>query len=731
MIYTDVSAFCHDIFSLKNKRKFILDKHKKYIRAGIGFDIETTRSEDKAFMYVWQVSYNDHQCYGRTWFGFRIFMEKLDQHLGIFNARAIIWVANLGHEFAFIGRRFHWDKVFARESHQPIIACTGRIEFREALTISGQGGLKNLSKNYTTTQKAVGDLDYSKLRNQWTPLSDEEIGYIINDVKILSEWGNWIFEEFTDHKIPIPLTRTGIPRGAIKKEAYATGHYNDIRDAVHSMFPDRETYNLIMKFLFRGGYTHANAWWVCVVGVHVIGADFTSSYPAVMIRGCYYPKSEFIPIILETDGKHITDKRMENHCVWFIAEFRGIEKITMHTVESEHKLMKYKNGRFDNGRLISADIITVSLTEIDYQIYCMFYDWTSIRIIEAHSAVRGQLPEYVLKPLKEAYKTKARIKKECKKRGILPDTIPEYRNAKATINSYYGVMVQRLNFTEWEYDEITGQWNPKESNKTYKQMIRNVILSPYWGIYVTAHARYNILSVIAEMDAADETISDNVLYSDTDSLYFEDTPRNRKIIEAYNEKCRLINADLSPEFADLGLFEWIDTDADGQPVQYRFKTLGAKRYIKYYQKWNPDTKEYYPETEVTVSGMSKGTYEKAILRTFATDNSVPYYRDARKKSGLLGYLDIDEFFDTFSDSFILTATESQRNISVYSPSAGDEITPDYEYSAEITDEYGNTELMTEKGGLAIVPTTFSIKMDKVYIQLLHEIMENRRKPIWI
>lgn len=720
MIYTDVSEFCRHIFRLKQKRTFITDKHKKYIRAGIGFDIETTRKEDKAYMYTWQISYNDDTCYGRTWYGFHAFMEKLEKYLSSFNARAMIWVANLGHEFAFIGRRFHWEKVFARESHQPIIACTGRIEFREALTISGQGGLRNLAKNYTTTQKAP-EIDYTKQRNQFTPLSDEEIEYICNDTKILAEWGNWIFEEFTDHKVPIPLTRTGIPRSAIKKEAYATGHYNEIRDAVQILFPDRETYNLIMRFLFRGGYTHANAWWVCVTAVHVIGADYTSSYPAVMLRGCYYPKSEFIPIILETDGSRITDPRMANHCIWFIATFSGIEKTTMHTVESEHKIMKYQNAMFDNGRLIKADKITVALTELDYQIYCMFYDWDTITIIEAHSAVRGQLPEYVLKPLREAYKTKARIKKECKKRGINPDTIPEYRNAKATINSYYGVMVQRLNFTEWEYDEVTGQWTARESDKTYKQMIRNVILSPYWGIYVTAHARFNILSVIAEMDADEETISDNVMYSDTDSLYFEDTPRNRAIIERYNERMKEVNADLPPEFADIGLFEWIDTDADGQPTQYHFKTLGAKRYIKYYRKWNPEKQEYQDKTEVTVSGMSKGTYEKSILRTFATENSIKYGS---------GYLDLDEFFDTFSDSFILSATESQRNISVYSPSAGDEISADYTYSDTITDEYGNSEVMTEKGGLAIVPTTFSIKMDDVYVQLLTQIMENRRKPIW-
>lgn len=712
MVYTDVGEFCRVCFR-PQRRQFVIDKHKKYIKAGVGFDIETTRNKDRAFMYVWQVSFNDDICYCRTWYAFEIFMQRLQKFLEGYNARCIIWVANLGHEFAFIGRRFHWDSVFARESHQPIVACTGRIEFREALTISGQGGLKNLAKNYTTTQKAVGDLDYNKPRNQFTPLTEDEIRYIVNDVKILSEWGNYIFSEYSDKKRVIPLTKTGIIRSMIRQAANDTGEYVKIRDAVHSIYPDRETYNLIMLFLFRGGYTHANAWWVCVKWVHVIGADFTSSYPSVMLNpNYYYPKSRFIPLELETDGRCITDRRMQSHCIWFVAIFKGIERTTMHTVESEHKIMKYVNAVFDNGRLVAADSVRVALTEIDYDIYTKFYTWKEIEIQTAFCAVRGRLPEYVLKPLREAYKTKARIKKECRKNGINPDSLPEYRNAKATINSYYGVMVQRLNFDEWIYDEFQGTWEAVKSKKTYNQMIRNAILSPYWGIYVTAHARHNILTIIHEMDP--DELSNNVLYSDTDSVYFDNTYDNREIIRKYNQKIEKQNREtLPPEFLDLGQFEWIDSDKDGNPTEYEFKTLGAKRYIKYHDGIS----------EVTVAGMRKGTYEKSMLRTFATDNSFTYYSDMKNQKGKLGYIDKDEFFDTFSDCYILSVSESEKNASIYSP-------PGEDYSAEITDEYGNTEIMTEKSGVAIVPIQFTIKMDEVYIKLLDQIMKERRRPIW-
>lgn len=711
MVYYDVGAFCRDHFR-PHKVDFVLDKHKKFLRIGAGFDIETTRKDTYAFMYIWQFSFGDDVVTGRTWYAFDMLMQQLQMYMDRLKCRIIVWVANLGHEFAFLGRRYHWESVFARESHQPLHCCTGHIEFRECLSISGQGGLKNLAKNYTQTQKAVGDLDYTKMRNSQTPIDSTEMRYAVNDVKILSEWGEYIFKEYSDNGQAIPLTKTGIIRNMIKQAAALTGGLQEIKKAVKALYPNRPTYNFIMQYLFRGGYTHANAWWVMVQWDNVIAADFTSSYPAVMLH-CYYPKSEFIPLELQTDGRLITDPRMMTHCVWFNAVFVGIEAKTMHTIESEHKCIAYQNARFDNGRLLRADRVRVALTEIDYQIYTMFYTWESIEIHAAFYAIRGRLPEYVLRPLREAYQTKARIKKDCKKRGINPDSIPEYRNAKATINSYYGVMVQRLNFTDWVYDEITGEWSAKETNKTYQKMIANVILSPWWGIYVTAHARLALLGVVAEMDTSKySTNSCNVLYCDTDSIYMDDTPRNREIINAYNEKIAAMNAELPAEFADIGCFDWIGgTDADGNPHKYSFKTIGAKRYIKYSDG----------QAEVTVAGMRKGTLERSIVRQFATDNSYVLYEDPEHKQGKIGYVDVNELFDVFTDGYCQACDESNKNAAIYEPT---------DYEAEIVDEYGNREIMHEKCGVAIVPITFSVKMDDVYLQLLKEIMENRRIPIW-
>lgn len=708
MIYHDVMKFSQIVFRKRNIKIFY-NNHKRYLRIGSGYDIETTRKEDKAYMYHWQFSFGDDTLLCRTWSEFEIFVSQIRAFLKIQNAMLIVWVANLGHEFSFLCRRLQWDHIFARESRQPLIAQSGKIEFREALTISGKGGLANLAKKYTKTQKLKGDLDYNIPRNSMTVLEPEtEEMYTINDVKILSEFGEYLYQEYADKNQKIPLTSTGIVRNSVEQAAIKSGHYEDIKKGVKSLFPTREIYNFIMRFLYRGGYTHANAWWVMVQWEGVIGADFTSSYPAVMLH-CEYPKSPFMPTELETNNVHITDKRMKHMCCWFIAEFYGIERTTMHTIESEHKIIKAINAEFDNGRLRNADMICVALTEVDYHIYELFYRWEGIKILKAQTAFKGRLPNYLLSPLMHDYKMK-KIIKDSLSRGETKYTQRDIENVKARINSYYGMCCTRLCFENWLYNQDTGEWYTKITNKSYKQLIDKQILSPWWGIYITCHARAALLESVYYLDS-DET-QNTVLYCDTDSAYMLDTEKARKMVDDYNRKMQTLNEEYSDEFYDIGCFDWIGgTDENGNPMSYRFMSLGAKRYLKYHDGI----------AEITVAGMRKGTYEKAISRPFATKNSYTLYKDMKNQKGKIGYVDVDELFSYFTDGFILNLSQSDKNASVYYSD---------EYSDTITDEQGHTETMSELCGMAIVPIPFSIHLDEKYIALLDEIMHTRRHPVW-
>ena len=721
MLYRNVDEFIKKHLNRK-KQYFVYSNHTKYIRIACGYDIETTRIEKHSFMYHWQLSWGEDELLCRKWDDFYTLIAALNEWLEPKNAVIIVWVANLGYEFSFLCRRFYWKKIFARESRNPLTARTGRIEFRECLSISGGGGLANLAKNYCKTRKLKGDLDFNVLRNSQTVLQpDTEEQYTINDVRILSEWAEYIYTEFSDTGKDIPLTATSIVRNDIRAAAESTGEIERIRAAVYKLYPPRQTYNKIMQYLFRGGYTHANVWYSMVKWDNTIGVDYTSDYPACMLQ-CYYPMTEFVQCSCSTNGVYITDNKIREKCMVIVCDIYNIERSTYHAIESENKLIRYENARFDNGRLYAADRIRVALTELDYQVYCMFYKWSALVIVDSMCAERGKLPQYLLKPLKHYYY----VKQQLKARGL--DYTIEYRNAKARLNSFYGCCVTRLNFTEHIYNQDTGEWEERESRKTYEKMIEKQLLSPYWGIWITSHARQRLLRIVHTMDI--DKSENNVIYCDTDSIYFDDTPRNRRIIAEYNARIAKYNAEnLPPEFSDIGLFDWVDKDKKTkEPVRYEFLTLGAKRYLKFYDN----------HAEVVVAGMRKGTYEHNICRPFAdTDDCYPLIVKDTDELGneikrRAGYVSKSELFELFSDNYILSCDESEKLASIYdtnpSERGADGKTYEDEYTAEVTDEQGHTEIMREKSGVCLYPIPFTLKMSDKYLSLIKSIIDERRKP---
>lgn len=698
-IYNDVHEFAA---TLPKWPSVYHAQYQRWLRTAAAFDIETTRIGKRAYMYHWQFSYGDQIILGRTWQEYEHLCYYLQNYLAKYDAKLIVWVANLGHEFAFLCRRFQWGKVFARSSHQPLTAETGRLVYREALSLSGIGGLQQLAKQYTITKKAKGDLDYTKLRNSHTPLTPIETGYCIADVAILSEWGEYCFNRWIDiskkYDKKIPLTATGICRQAVKD---AAGDDLDAikREARLSYPKTAKEYNFVMLRLFRGGYTHANVYWSDEVVDNVIGADFTSSYPAVMLhpdKG--YPIGRFFDIKLRTDGVHITDDKLDRLCCWMLVRFEHIQSRTMHSIESMHKIIRYKGAMEDNGRLMSADSILVAITEQDYKIYEMFYMWKSIKVYYARGCEKGQLPEYITKPLLDAYTRKCELKRQHL------DGTPEYQQAKAIVNSYYGMTVQRLSFVDYTWTPEK-DWEEMPTKRPYQSLIKDVFMSCWIGIWVTAHARYQLLSAVHRLDP--DMRCNNVLYCDTDSIYMVASPDNIAVINQINAEIAEQNRGLPECCDDLGCFDWID-----DRTVYKFKTLGAKRYIKLAADGH---------ATVTVAGMRKGTFEDNIAQDDLPDE--PHFaiqRDVHHEDGTVEtvtrYCTEHAFFDSFEDHLLL---------SMYISNKSTMLTTTKEYS-DIVDG----EEMHEMCGAAIYPIPFQIKMLPAYLDLIAEVKRTGRKPVY-
>lgn len=409
----------------KNKRA--------YVRLYMGFDIETyTTPEHYGYMYLWQFSIygeENYIIYGRQWSEFVQLIDILKRVLNLSpEKRIIIFDFNLGYEFQYLKRWFKWSKIFAREVRKPIYAFIDDcIEFRDAQSITG-GSLALLAKQYCTTQKKVGQLDYTKERTWKTKLDANELDYSFSDVAILAEFSEYIFNTYIIPEKYIPLTKTGLLRREVKK---AIGKNFDIKREIYRCYPsDYNLYTTLMQWCFRGGYCHANLWHVGtkVNGIH--SRDITSSYPFEMLAGDGYPNSPLV----RRDTKDFEKCMNDNLCCMFRAIFINLRATTNHSYESKSKCLTIpKSAIIDNGRIRRVDgIVDVWLTDVDYWIYKRFYEWDDMIVQYLYTAIKGKLPNYVKRPLADVYVQKSIMKKE----GL--SNSPEYANYKSLVNSGYG-----------------------------------------------------------------------------------------------------------------------------------------------------------------------------------------------------------------------------------------------------------------------------------------------------
>ena len=633
----------------------------KLAKAYCGFDIETTNMIDRennvkeAYMYHWQFSFNDIVIYGRKWKEFKYLINKIEKVNGFRdNVKMVVWVANLSFEFQFIRKWLHVTRLFAKEERQPLLVeHNGWLQFREALSISG-GNLEQLAKDYCTTQKLVGDLDYSIKRNSCTLLTEKEKAYCENDVVILKEFSEYIFDKYIIPNRKIPMTKTGLLRDEVKANIKDLKKVNDI---MMQLFPTEKEYRICMNWLFRGGYVHSNVLHTGMMLYDVYSYDITSSYPAVMLHNNNYPVSRFAKKEINCESE--LQELCEKYAVYFIAEFTSIKNTTLHSIESRNKIIDYsKDAVFDNGRLVKASYIKVMLTDIDYKIYSMLYQWDEINITFCKYAKRGKLPNYLLLTLSDEYTKKATLKKQGKQETT------EYMISKQKVNSFFGMCVTRFHFDNISYEN--DEWTTS-NDFDYLKEVSKQFLSPFWGIWVTANARYNLLSNLYK-------IGDDSVYCDTDSIKFINVSKHIHVFNDWNENMIAVNKAMCIErnldfdiFSDLGCF-----DLDGKYEQ--MKTLGSKRYLV---KENGKYK-------ATIAGLPK-----KVIPSLAKKGINP--------------------FDLFENEMEIDLADSHKLTTCYN---------DNETSCVV-----DGELMTEKSSVALYEIPFKLSITNEYKNYINYIMK--------
>lgn len=551
---------------------------RKYRDLIVAFDIETTGLPDieQSVMYVWQLCIYGHQIIvGRTWEELRALLDQFRAELGEETA-LVIWVHNLSYEFQFLRAIYDWqnDEVFAVKSRRVLKSTMfdGAIEFRCSYLHSNMGLDLYCKKMRVEHGKLSGDdYDYKKLRYPWTPLTEREMQYCINDVIGLCECIKTEMEIDGDTLATIPLTSTGY----VRRDARQVVQHNDVAD----ILPDLDLYH-ILRDAFRGGDTHANRYYAGRILRNVKSADESSCYPAVMCNG-RYPITPFKKF--ENPAERDFCRALANgKAVVFRALFRGVrlrDDTWGFPYLAMHKCGSIRGGAYDNGRVLSCEYCTVALTDIDYEIVAREYVWDDMDLLEMWTSDYGALPPGLIDVVIQYYVSKTELK------GV-PGREIEYGKSKNKLNSNYGMMAQNPVKQSILFD--SGSWSEDTlpELEILEKHNKKAFLCYQWGVWVTANARRALREGLY-------IVGHDGVYCDTDSVKYvgdhDFTDYNNRVVEQ-STRSGAYATDPAGNVHYMGVYE-----PDGEYAEFR--TWGAKKYAY--------TETPGGETHVTVAGVNK------------------------------------------------------------------------------------------------------------------------------
>lgn len=650
----------------------------EYYNIPAAFDIEVTSfykfnyvapELKRGIMYHWQFGICNLVTTGRTWEEFWAFMMMLSAVLDISDERRlVIYVHNLSYEFSFIRKRFKWDKVFLLDNRKPVYARTSGLEFRDMLKLAGGRSLANVAKDLQKykVQKMVGDLDYSLPRNSKTPLTEEELKYCENDIRVCLAYIQEKIEQ-DGSILQIPLTNTGYVRRRCRKAC--SRHWRRYRNFMNALTVEPYEYRMLKRG-FMGGFTHANAAYVQKVLELVGSFDLTSAYPSKIVLEKFPMSKGFAvkcPMTFEEARPYLN-----RYCCLLTLVATGVTaRLTYDYPISISKCIAYEGAVDVNGRLQTARYIVTTCTEIDLKTYLRFYNFGSFKIIEMICYEKDYLPVPLVKAILDLYVPKTKLK------GVLGQEV-EYMISKNMLNAGFGMMVTDPVRDEYDFEEDF--LPPKKADvesaiEAYNTDIKRFLFYP-WGVWVTAYTRATLFEAI-------EAMGNDYVYADTDSVKVLHPESHKEYFEQFNQN---IVAKIH-KVMELRQHEWelySPEDAHGKErtigfwdfegIYDQFKTLGAKRYLV----------RTGTEYVLTVAGTNKVKSCDFLVKT-------------------------GKPFERFDNNLVVPAGASGRTAVSYI---------DFETEGDLTDYLGNTAHYHELTSVHMEETEYSLSMTDAFINFL-------------
>lgn len=542
----------------KNKRGVKGRRAKHKIKnLWCAFDIETTRlPDDNSIMYIWQCQIEEDTIIGRTWEECKFFFDRINRALEISKSNLVIWVHNLAYEFQFLSGIFPVENVFSIAKRRVLKMNIGSIEFRCSY-IHTNMSLDEFLQKMEIPNKKLHDFDYDKKRYPWTELTDQEMQYCINDVKGLVQALKKEADLFDDTIKTIPLTSTGYVRRDVKKAMQGFNYYQ-LRDQM----PTYDIY-LMLREAFRGGNTHANRYYANKILDNVKSADRVSSYPAELIDKLY-PGSHFWRMPEgKTDIDTALDLIKKGKALLMRVAFYNIDLIDRFCgfpYLAESKCRHILNASRDNGRILEADYLETTITDVDLEIILDIYKWDSIVIYDLAYSRYRPLPEPLKRTVWEYFHLKTQLK-NVEGQEIL------YMKSKNKLNACYGLSAQDPAKPDILYVNNQFTTNATITKDEFEKRMSKAFMSYSWAPWVTAWARY-------ELHKGLMLAGENFVYCDTDSVKYIGDIDWSDYNENIRERCQRSGAfDTAPNGTTYYMGEF-----EQEKTMDRFITMGAKKY---------------------------------------------------------------------------------------------------------------------------------------------------------
>lgn len=666
---------CQDIFTFDIETTSVLKLDESFLSASIYQNLDKEkqdRCEFFAFPYIWQFGINENIYYGRTFEELKNFLEIIDNKTK--RKRKIIFVHNLSFEFQFLISYFNFTDVLARKSRH-VMKCNMidyNFEFRCSYMMSNVA-LKILANTYKLpVKKLVGDLDYTLIRHSKTYLSENELKYCENDCLVVFYYIKLELERYK--KVDkIPITYTGHVRRELMSITMKDFYYRSkVKNTINV---DGHIYNLLIQ-AFQGGFTHANWFYTSKILQNVDSYDFTSSYPFVLISE-KYPMSEFKKCKI----KKLSDL-VSKFAYILVVKFKNIKSKFYNDFISFSKCRNIIKGVYDNGRVVSAESLEMTLTDVDFKLILKSYTGT-YEILESYFSIYKYLPKKYMNFILEKYVEKTKLKN-------VEGMEVNYMLSKNSFNSLYGMTVTNNIKDEAIFEN--NEWHTRKlENEEIIEKLREEknkgFLSFSWGVWCTAYARRNLIENIIKLD-------EYMIYADTDSIKLIQG-YDKQIIEDYNlsviNKLKNVSKVLNIPFSKyspkdikgnehtLGLFEKENTSKNFKKFTYKeFITEGAKKYA-YRTMEN--------EVKITVAGVPK-----------------------------IGAKALKNDLRNFKDNLIFKSEDTGKNMLMYN---------DFQEDFEITDYLGEKDFIHQKTSASIIPATYELNKSYEYAEFLDDNSEAR------